>query len=67
MTDPAFVVSAYAIVLGGLVLYVISVARRLRTARRTAQALEHGRRSGEAPGSEAASAALAARPSEPAR
>lgn len=39
MSDPAFIASAYAIVLGGLALYVTSLLRRLRAARRTADAL----------------------------
>lgn len=43
MTDPAFVAAAYATVLGGLALYVVSIARRLRSARRTAEALERAR------------------------
>ena len=43
MSDPAFVAAAYAIVLGGLSLYVISIARRVRSARRTATALERSR------------------------
>jgi len=44
MTDPAFVLGAYGIVLGGLVLYVVSIARRLAGARRTAEALGRERR-----------------------
>ena len=40
MNDPWFVAAAYAIVLGGLSLYVISIARRVREARRTAQAYD---------------------------
>jgi hypothetical protein len=43
MTDPAFVLGAYAIVLGGLSIYAISIARRLLSARRTAEALERER------------------------
>ena len=43
MSDPVFVAAAYAIVLGGLTLYVASMLRRLRTARRTAEALERER------------------------
>lgn len=43
MSDPAFVAASYAIVLGGLVAYAASIARRNRTARRTAQALERER------------------------
>lgn len=43
MSDPGFVAAAYAIVLGGLVLYVASLARRVRAARRTAQALHRER------------------------
>lgn len=43
MTDPGFVAASYAIVLGGLALYVSSVVRRIRTARRTVQMLERER------------------------
>ncbi len=43
MSDPAFVAAAYSIVLGGLALYVLSIARRVRSARRTAAALERSR------------------------
>ena len=43
MSDAVFVAAAYAIVLGGLALYVASIARRVRAARRTAQALERER------------------------
>ena len=40
MSNPEFVVAAYAIVLGGLAGYVASIARRVRAARRTAGMLE---------------------------
>lgn len=43
MTDPGFVTSAYAIVLGGLALYVWSIVRRSRAARRLAAAIERER------------------------
>lgn len=43
MSDPGFVAAAYAIVLGGLSLYAVSIARRVRAARRTAEALERAR------------------------
>ena len=43
MSDPVSVAAAYAIVLGGLMLYVASIVRRLRAARRTAEALERER------------------------
>ena len=43
MSDPVSVVAAYTIVLGGLALYVASMARRLRAARRTVEALERER------------------------
>lgn len=43
MTDVVFVVAAYGIVLGGLLLYVASVERRVRAARRVAAALMHAR------------------------
>ena len=49
MSDPLFVGAAYATVLGGLAMYVGSVARRLREARRTATALER-EREGSLPG-----------------
>lgn len=44
MTDPTFVIAAYAIVLGGLAMYAVSIARRLAGARHTAEALERERR-----------------------
>ena len=43
MSDPGSVAAAYAIVLGGLALYVVSIVRRLQAARRTAEALERER------------------------
>lgn len=43
MSDPAFVAAAYAIVIGGLSLYVISTTRRVRAARRATEALERAR------------------------
>lgn len=43
MSDPGSVAASYAIVLGGLVLYVASIARRLRAARRTAEVLNRER------------------------
>lgn len=43
MSDPGSVAAAYAIVLGGLALYVASIVRRVRAARSTAQALERER------------------------
>ena len=43
MSDPVSVAAAYTIVLGGLTLYVASMVRRLRAARRTAEALERVR------------------------
>lgn len=43
MTDPGFVAAAYAVVIGGLLLYVLSLARRVRAARRTADALNRQR------------------------
>ena len=43
MSDPVSVAAAYAIVLGGLTLYVASIVRRLRAAHRTAEALERER------------------------
>lgn len=39
MSNPEFVVAAYAIVLGGLAGYVVSIARRVRAARRTTDML----------------------------
>lgn len=67
MTDAGSVGAAYAIVLGGLVLYVASIARRLRDARRTARALEHERRRDTAAGAEAPPSGLTSQPSEPVR
>ena len=43
MSDPGFVAASYAIALGGLIAYAGSVARRARSARRTAQLLERER------------------------
>jgi len=40
MSDPAFVAAAYAIVLGGLSLYVISIARRVQSARQHGVAVQ---------------------------
>lgn len=67
MTDPGSVAAAYAIVLGGLVLYVASIARRLQAARRTARALAQERQRDTAAGAEAAHTGLTTRPSEPVR
>jgi hypothetical protein len=66
MSDPGFVAAAYAIVLGGLVLYVLSIARRVRAARQTAQALDRARE--QDPSEDASeSAALMPRSSDPSR
>lgn len=43
MSDPVSVVAAYSIVLGGLALYVASIARRVRATRRIARAVENQR------------------------
>ena len=43
MSDPVPVAAAYTIVLGGLTLYSATLVRRLRAARRTAEALERER------------------------
>ena len=43
MSDPVSVAAAYTVVLSGLTLYVASIVRRLRAARRTAEALERER------------------------
>lgn len=45
MNDLGLLVAAYIVVLGGLLLYVISIIRRSRAARRTSAALarEHER------------------------
>ncbi len=54
MSDPWFVAAAYALVLGGLSLYAVSIVRRAQAARRTARAIEEQReRDGSAPGPEA--------------
>lgn len=45
MTDAAFVVAAYAVVLGGLVLYGLTLARRGRAMRLRADAIDRQRRS----------------------
>lgn len=44
MTDPAFVAGAYTIVIGGLSLYVVTIARRVRAARRSAESIKRERR-----------------------
>ena len=41
MTDPGSVVAAYAVVVGGLLVYVGSIARRVRAARRMSELLGH--------------------------
>ncbi len=33
MTDPAFVIAAYGVILGGLLLYTVALWARLRAAR----------------------------------
>ena len=66
MSDPVSVAAAYAIVLGGLVLYVASIVRRLRAARSTAEVLGRERER-EAGGRVSDSPALTPRPSDPAR
>lgn len=64
MTDPAFVAAAYAIVLGGLSLYVTSIARRVRSARGTAEALARARKRALPSAATEAPAAPAGQPSE---
>lgn len=67
MTDPGSVAAAYAVVLGGLLLYVASVGRRLRGARRTFDALRRNRdRDVQSPAARTSSAVVAA-PTEPPR
>jgi hypothetical protein len=44
VTNPAFVAGAYTIVIGGLSLYVATIARRVRAARRSAESIERERR-----------------------
>lgn len=65
MSDPLFVGAAYATVLGGLTIYVGSVARRLREARRTATALEREREGSLPAASEGAEETTATPPREP--
>lgn len=56
MSDPVFVAAAYAIVLGALGAYAVTIGRRVRAARRTTQILEQERsRARPADRSEAAS------------
>lgn len=43
MSDPGSVAAAYVIVLGGLAVYIASIVRRARAARRMAAALERER------------------------
>jgi hypothetical protein len=66
MTDLVSVAATYAIVLGGLALYVASIARRLRAARRVAEAVSVERER-DAAGGRAESPAQVARPSDPSR
>lgn len=35
MTDAGFVIAAYAVILGGLAIYTVTLWRRLRAARRS--------------------------------
>jgi hypothetical protein len=64
VTDPAFVAGAYTIVIGGLSLYVVTIARRVRAARRSAESIERERRR-DVPGPPAEAAApLTGQPSE---
>ena len=65
MTDPGSVGAAFAIVLGGLILYVASISRRLRAARRTAEALKRERDRDTVAGTEAGRSGRTPRPSEP--
>jgi hypothetical protein len=44
VSDPGFVAGAYSVVLGGLAVYVATIARRARAARRAAEALDRERR-----------------------
>lgn len=64
MSDPGFVVAAYAIVVGGLVLYVSSVTRRAREARRMAEALREARER-DRPGAATEPRTRMPQPSEP--
>ncbi len=64
MTDPAFVAGAYTIVIGGLSLYVVTIVRRVRAARRSAASIDRERRRDQ-PGPPAEAAApLTGQPSE---
>ena len=64
MTDPTFVAGAYTIVIGGLSLYVVTIARRVRAARRSAESIDRERRR-DLPGRPAETAAsLAGQPEE---
>lgn len=64
MTDPGSVAAAYAIVAGGLLLYVASIGRRVQAARRTSEALQRERERDLRAVSEAAPSALASTHSE---
>ena len=64
MSDPAFIAAAYAIVLGGLSLYILSIARRVRSVRRTTAALERARERAKSDVPGEAPATLASQPSE---
>lgn len=67
MTDPGSIAAAYAVVVGGLVLYVASVGRRLRGTRRTLDALRRHRDRDVQPPAARTSSAVAAAPTEPPR
>jgi hypothetical protein len=64
MSDPGSVATAYAIVVGGLALYVASIVRRVHAARRTAQALERERARDRRDTAASSRAAPAVRPEE---
>ena len=64
MSDPWFVAAAYSVVLGGLSVYIISIARRVRAARRTAQAYHRERQTDSAIPPETQLPESAAPPSE---
>jgi hypothetical protein len=64
VSDPAFVIAAYAIVLGGLGIYALLLGRRTRTARRVAQLLEREHDRVEPAPSGGSAAALPSRSSE---
>jgi len=65
MTDVPSVAAAYVLVVGGLGLYVVSIARRLRAAQRTSEAIRREREHESRPVGSATSSVLVPGRTEP--